>query len=52
LFDVPDSPKIEATPTILPPEGTIANLDATPASSFANEHETVVNPQQQTEPNA
>ncbi|ABF41680.1 sec-independent translocation protein mttA/Hcf106 [Candidatus Koribacter versatilis Ellin345] len=67
LFEVPDgenshpvallrdkdgAPTEMPMPTILPPEGTIANLDATPASSFADEHETVVNPQQQTEPNA
>ncbi len=52
LFDVPDAPQSDEMPKILPPEGTIVNTDATPASSLAEEHEPVANPQQQTEPNA
>ncbi len=52
LFDVPDSPKLDAMPRILPPEGTVANRDATPASSFDPEHAPIDNSQHQAEPNA
>ena len=52
LFDVPDAPKSEEMPRILPPEGTVVNTDATPTSSFAQEHEPLINPQPQAEPNA
>lgn len=52
LFDVPDAPKVDEMPTILPPEGTIVNTEATPSSSFAQEHPPVIESEHQAEPNA
>ncbi len=53
LFEAPDpEPKQEAMPTILPPEGTVVNTEATPSSSLAQEHAPYVNPEHQAEPNA